>query len=296
MQNYLDKKDGKFLICYLSGHDAGYRDLNRIKIILNNSSCITRISSYTDCTNILKTIDTFTNFLFIHSSPYNIVLLVLIKIFKGNESNLYFLVHNSPKFESRKNLILNLFDKLILRVNLIIFNNFVFLTKHVSDSWPNFKNKIYLTSKEYVLPVYREYKFFKKSSPTFFFFGRYLEYKNIELILKVSKFFINNTFHIYSYDCPYKSFDNVIIDSSWQDNDVVDRIYLQNDILILPYLEATQSGPLYLGIEHSKLIVLSNILEFENYKNYSNIIFFEKLNINSLIDALEISITKFKKL
>jgi len=166
---------------------------------------------------------------------------------------------------------------------------------HVSNSWPKLNNKIILTSKDYALPSNNKKNIFSaEKNPRFFFFGRYLGYKNIELILRVSEIYMNNTFYIYSYNCPYKSFKNVVIDSSWQDNDIIESIYENNDILILPYLEATQSGPLYLGIEHSKLIVLSNIKEFDEFKKYENIIFFDTCNINSFTNALNSAVLKYK--
>jgi hypothetical protein len=166
------------------------------------------------------------------------------------------------------------------------------------NSWPKLKNKFMLTNHNfYILNKSSDPAILKKNTlPNLFFFGRYMKYKNIEFIRLLALKMKDISFVIYSYECKLEELPNLKIHNGWVPNSDINNIYLENDILILPYNDATQSGPLYLGLEMNKIIILSDIDEFKIYSDNINVHFYKNNCIESAVSVIRNSIERYTKL
>ena len=282
---YFEDINEFFYLCYLSKNDAGKRDLFRINNLLIKNSFILIKNNYKEVEDNNSN-SSKKNIFFIHNSPWNILFLLYYIYIKRYNINSYLLVHNTLEFESRNNVLISFIDKIILFINFKMVNNHVFLTEHVMNSWKNRTGNLILTKGNYFIEKKFINKQSKKIKPTIFFFGRYMKYKNIEFIKKVSEQLPNFDFIIYSFGCMISESSNLTVINRWIEDNEVNDIYLNNDILFLPYNEATQSGPLYIGLEMNKLIILSDIPEFSIYRKHENVFLYDKNIVESCINTI----------
>ena len=111
----------------------------------------------------------------------------------------------------------------------------------------------------------------------FFFFGSVERYKGIEIMLDAAEIlqsrnldFELNIYGRIKYDSDLiidriKNIVNVSVHDEFIDYRKVHSIYKQNDILILPYRQVTQCGPLLIGYSENVPAICSDLPGFREY-------------------------------
>ena len=250
-------------IFFLGRHAAGKLDTVR----LQNHFDAETILTFRDLINAFRC-GKIDEIILAHSSVLNVLALILFPFCK-----LSLVVHNHPGFQSRAGLW-GLYDKLLLNLQLLIVQKRIFLSAKVQKSYApkkyDYQIEHFITPSETVRKI--------KKNSSILFFGRYLEYKNIELVYNLSKIFSENNFTIASAGCSLKSTANCNVINTYISDASVSAIYDSNDILVLPYRDVSQSGPFYLGVEHGLTILCSDLPFFRTYAHLSNVL----LNKNKL--------------
>lgn len=174
-------------------------------------------------------------------------------VLKAGESNFAFrmLHYFSFKFASKyivlsKKYIQNCIDKGIDRENIIVIPHAPYtFYKNNHDEPFKFKNKI-------------------------LFFGRIVEYKGLAVLLKAMRVVIKSLptikliiagdgdISLYREDL-HKLENNIEIYNYWISNEEVEKYFNMIDILVLPYIEATQSGVIALSYSFSKPIISTDV-------------------------------------
>lgn len=136
----------------------------------------------------------------------------------------------------------------------------------------------------------------KKNTKTLLFFGLIKPYKRLDLFISAAKSFLkdNCTFLIVgncdnweSYSELIEKCDNIEADIRFVGNDEIPDIFTKSDVLILPYDDATQSGPSLIAINYGLPIIASNLQAFRNFvMDGVNGYLFEKGDVNDLIKQI----------
>ncbi len=262
---------------FLGKSPAGFLDLERFRRLFPKAQFATRNDLL--LTGLPEEISKQSrSYVYIHSSPYNLMIRLL---HSGREHIL--LVHNPPGFSSRTGMM-GLLDNLILKLNITLSNRLAFLSEHVLKKYQTIKDCFLITKKDFVVPA--PVKKRTGTLPTVFFFGRYLPYKNVEIFCQLAKENRTIEFYVYSEGCPVDGQANLYVRKDWLSDGEVDRIYAKHDILILPYKNVSQSGPLFLGFEKGLRIVVPNLQGFEEYRGLSNVYLYSASDTNALQMAL----------
>lgn len=115
------------------------------------------------------------------------------------------------------------------------------------------------------------------SKVRFFFFGSVEKYKGIETLLDAASLleqkglkFSLNIFGKLKYDNEairekISSLENVTLTDSFIDYRDIHKIYVQHDVLILPYRQVTQCGPLLIGFSEGVPSICSDLEGFREY-------------------------------
>lgn len=109
----------------------------------------------------------------------------------------------------------------------------------------------------------------KTDKPTILFLGRVSKYKGVELLLDAIKQVPQNLYNKlviagkWSYDIPTDyDCNKVIIVDKWLSNDEILEFIAESDIMVFPYIEATQSGVATLAIHYLRPSVATNVGAF----------------------------------
>lgn len=145
----------------------------------------------------------------------------------------------------------------------------------------------------------------KKNTKTLLFFGLIKPYKRLDLFISAAKFFLkdNCTFLIVgncdnweSYSELIEKCDNIEADIRFVGNDEIPDIFTKSDVLILPYDDATQSGPSLIAINYGLPIIASNLQAFRNFvMDGVNGYLFEKGDVNDLIKQIRRFLSQSEK-
>lgn len=104
-----------------------------------------------------------------------------------------------------------------------------------------------------------------KKNPTLLFLGRISKYKGIELLLEALTEVPPEIFYKCiiagksNYDVPWVLNDKIEVHDRWLSEAEMADFINASDIMIFPYLEATQSGPLTLAISSARPIICTNV-------------------------------------
>lgn len=115
------------------------------------------------------------------------------------------------------------------------------------------------------------------NSVRFFFFGSVEKYKGIEILLDAAELlekkglkFELNIYGRIKYDKEIiidriRNLVNVSIHNEFIDYRKIHSVYINNDVLILPYRQVTQCGPLLIGYSEGVPAICSNLAGFREY-------------------------------
>ncbi len=280
----------KTCFLFLGRKGAGSRDLKRLRFRYVESKFVSFRDDRFEI--FFKNIAISKHIIYIHASPWIMLIWLFLKTKKQ-----FIIVHNSPNFKSNNGLR-GILDSLILKLNILAVRNMIFISSHVAEQYHPYGNYKMLSKKKFVDINFSNKlrNSHKNLKPTIFFFGRYLPYKNLDKFVNLSKSFTDYHFYIYSNGSPFEDSNNLHVVRSWISEDYVDKIYKKHDILVLPYAETTQSGPFYLALEHSRIIVAPCINGFKEYSDYEGLILYTPDSEDMLRIALEAAINKFATL
>ncbi len=157
------------------------------------------------------------------------------------------------------------------------------------------------------LPIINYYRDISTNNPVkkqsdklnFFFFGSIEQYKGIETLLEAAEILekkdMNYCLNIYGkvkYDSPelfqkIKTLKNVNFYDLYINYEDVHSMYIQNDVLVLPYKQVTQCGPLLIAFDEKVPVLSSDLEGFKEYiENGKNGIFFNN-TADDLADKME---------
>ena len=131
------------------------------------------------------------------------------------------------------------------------------------------------------------------------FIGRIRKYKGVDLLLNASKSFPTDEFVIAGEGILNPDFPkNCHKINRWLSDGEIRNLMQNAQLIIFPYLEASQSGLLPIAMEYKKVIIVSNAGGLlEQTHGYEKVLTFETGNLESLIHAIsraKIEITKVR--
>lgn len=192
-------------------------------------------------------------------------------------------------------------EKINLESSIKLANSLIYLSDYVkSQVEENYdvSSKEHLVSSLGTLAQASEIDFFEKKShgcERFLFFGRVSKYKGVELMLDS---FVSSP-HLRDKVITVAGRSNYSIDYSRYDClnglNVIDRyvseieiqeLFDSHDVLIMPYIDATQSGVLTYAIKSRTLVVMTNIGGLAEQVD-SNSAYICEPNLGSLKESLE---------
>jgi len=123
------------------------------------------------------------------------------------------------------------------------------------------------------------------------FFGRYLPYKRVEWVVKAAHRIRSVDFYIYSAGFPESIDipDNCFVNRNHISESKVDDIFSNNQVILLPYSDVTQSGPLYLAREYGLSTVVPNLEFFKRNSCLKNAHFFNVDSFEDFIESINVS-------
>ena len=241
--------------------------------LINNYSCF--LSS-----NINQVI-------FIMPNIRDLALLILIKILNKKIITTS-IIHNPPDFISTKNYFLNKVFNLIQKLMILFADDIVFLSQNVGTKWKKIKkyrivplpivdsqptNKLFKSNQSILSP---------KKNKKLLILGRYLPYKNLDILINSLKSDQNISKHdliIAGNDYPNKDINllkNLCFKKNWKFKYInsfinmanVEKLIEEADYVLFIYKFASQSGFMHLCKELNKPIICTNVGGLrENMKN-----------------------------
>ena len=232
------------------------------------------------CSNINQVI-------FIMPNIRDLVLLILIRILK-KEIITTSIIHNPPNFISTKNYFLNKVFNFIQELMIFFSDDIVFLSQNVAIKWKNirhfrivplpivessFNNELFKSNQSILTP---------KKNKKLLILGRYLPYKNLDLLINSLKSDQNISQHdltIAGNNYPKEDINllkNLCFEKNWSfkyinsfiNIDNVEKLLEETDYVLFLYKFASQSGFMHLSKELNKPIICTNVGGLlENMKN-----------------------------
>lgn len=226
--------------------------------------------------------------IFIMPNIRDLILLILFKIFKKN-TLITSIIHNTPNFSSTNNNYLNEIFKSIERLMLFLADDIIFLSRQVSKKWENVdqfrivplplvsKNENYLSNIQSNNP-----EKFNKKRKKLLILGRYLPYKDLNILIDSINSKKNRSKHILTIagknypkgdilklkkECKKNNWEFNYIDKFIRLSDV-EILLKENDYVLFLYSVASQSGFMHLSKEFKKAIICTDVGSLkENLEN-----------------------------
>jgi len=244
-------------IFFLGRHSAGKEDVHRLKKYFDCE----KITSFNDLKNAFLG-KQISEIIFAHSSVLNFLAFIFFPFCQFK-----LVVHNPPDFQSRSGFW-GKYDQALLKIQLLLVSQRIFLSLTVQEKYRKKSSDIIIKKFVHRQSAIR----IPTDKSKILFFGRYLRYKNVELVYRLAEYFPKIKFTIASEGCIFESTVNCEVISNFIDNDEVNNLYKNHDILILPYHDVSQSGPFYIGYEKGLLIICSDLPFFRKFELEENVI------------------------
>lgn len=206
--------------------------------------------------------------------------IVTITLLKLNKVKVITVFHNKRPHESKNYFINNLFFKFLLKAS----NNIVTLNRESQKFLKRYISSKQINKKSIVIPhpIYQVTQKKFPDSPLKFnilFFGFIRPYKNIELIIELSKKFpeiefsiagsaINEEYAEYiKKECSQQS--NINLQLEYQTDEKLDSLIDRASLVILPYnMESSlNSGVVFYAFSKGINVIIPEITGIENFEN-----------------------------
>ncbi|WP_292466018.1 glycosyltransferase family 4 protein [Methanolobus sp.] len=197
--------------------------------------------------------------------PFIVPLLRKLK----KHSVLVSTIHDVTLHSDQKNIILNLISSLISKSSDLVF-------VHGEKLKQELTTKGILNSNIAVIP-HGDYSFFgninHKKVPeeknTILFFGRILKYKGIDYLIKAEsilssklssfKIIIAGNGDFSQYNAMIKDFTHFEIINEYIPDEKVSELFQKASVIVLPYIEGSQSGVVPIAYSFKKPVVVTNV-------------------------------------
>jgi len=130
--------------------------------------------------------------------------------------------------------------------------------------------------------------------PLVLFIGRIRKYKGLDFFLETLKDYSNPNFSILiagSGSINLVNYKNVHLWNHWLTESEIDFLLAEANVVVFPYLEASQSGIVPLAIKKNKVILANKVGSLEEQlEGYQRKVLVDPGDSNSLIEGLETSI------
>lgn len=207
----------------------------------------------------------------------------------------------------------DLFSKLSYRITMLLHKKNIAVVSRVQAEL--FEKKTSITPKIFQLPVIDYYKDVgeemssnKNDVVKFFFFGSIEPYKGIEKLLDAADILYKENIICeinifgkpkYSHETFFRRINsNPLINhvNHFIDYKHVHELYCMNDVLVLPYKQVTQCGPLLIGFSEGVPAVCNNLPGFKEYIDENNSGWFFENTSESLAEKMKEIILKKESL
>jgi glycosyltransferase involved in cell wall biosynthesis len=213
------------------------------------------------------------------------------------------IMHTGETYSSLKNIYHTICRKLFKNIHL--FSN---TQKEIFEKKYGNKNILttHLVCKDFGKPINIK----ESTKIRFLFFGSIVEYKGLDVLLNAVNYLIDelkendflltiagNANHAEwnNYKKLITHAEQINCDIRTIPNSEIPDLFCNNDLLILPYKEATQSGPLMIAYNYGIPIIASNLSAFEEYViNGKTGLFFQNYDHKELATIMQECIKNIK--
>lgn len=242
--------------CSVTEFNRRYRMLNPLHILL-----IIKVIG-----KVRKSISSGILFYNFNIDPYlNLLILLFIK-----PDHLIISFHN---FESHSDV--NIIEKFLKKIVIFRYRHFHFYSKNQFNS---FKKKYPNKHSIYTLMPFKDFGdkkiLYNKRRKKFLFFGYIRKYKNLDLLIRVfNDLPFNDIKLVIAGNCEnWNEYQKIIknenkfeLNINYIKNEDIPKFFNDADFLILPYNDASQSGPLLISFTYNLPVIASNITAFREY-------------------------------
>jgi glycosyltransferase involved in cell wall biosynthesis len=177
-----------------------------------------------------------------------------------------------------------IFEQTLNKICIKLADKIIFLTSYVQNLT---KKKIGFKSLSTVIPhgiilpnnIISHKRKHPKGPLKILFLGRINKYKGIELLLEAFQL-LSKPENYYltiagksSYNIDWPKLKNLSIIDKFLDEEEISYLLNTNDVLILPYIDATQSGIVTLGMASGLPIICTNVGGLKEQIGYKNALF-----------------------
>lgn len=207
--------------------------------------------------------------LFPYFQPWSVPIILISKLFNVKSISV---VHDGVLHYGDGNKV----DQFLRSKYVKVSDGLIFLTSFVQN---NVKDKIGYNSKSIVLPhgiitsdvfegpEIRVERILDNSLPNLLFFGRVSKYKGINMLLNAMCQIDAHLYeslkvvgkHQFNLEVPDELKEKVYVKDEYVSDAEMANYFNVSDILILPYLEATQSGVAMLGLSAQIPMIITNV-------------------------------------
>ncbi|KYH31218.1 D-inositol 3-phosphate glycosyltransferase [Clostridium tepidiprofundi DSM 19306] len=226
---------------------------------------------------------------FISSHVWNLIIIRLLK----NKVKIIHTVHDPFPHENEKS------TKNIEKYNRFICNQIFNIVLHNKEYKDKFKNYYNYKGNLYCVPLWRKWKNYDNKDrweKNILFFGRVNPYKGIHLVEKFAEELKDYNFYIVGkfseeskvYKEILMKYENVIIKDDYIEVKEMEEVFTNADLVILPYISATQSGVVVEAYRHSRTVVAFDVGALaEQIENGISGYLVERMNTEDFTDKIK---------
>lgn len=268
---------------------CGLDSLNQIEFPYRDRDIRTFFKTFSYFRTINKNIRN-KDFVNIYVPGKNPLFLLLFLLFAPCERTII-CIHNFQEHSGGR------FSNITEKIKMLYYKHFDFFLfysrRQLSKFSESYNNKagfcLEMPLKDFGSPVHLN----KSDKVRFLFFGLIKEYKNLKLFIQAANLIEDNRAEFFiAGNCnnwdEYKKLivnKNIITDIRFIRNEEIPSIFCASDFLVLPYKDATQSGPLLTALNYGLPVIASDIEEFKPYITHGvNGFLFENGNDKALGD------------
>ncbi|WP_108063741.1 glycosyltransferase [Poseidonibacter lekithochrous] len=219
---------------------------------------------------------------------WNIFFILLFKLFK---KKVVITEHDGTLHSGEESY----FEQLLRNINVSLASEAIVLSQNVKNILINVNKKIHIIPHGLISfeGLNTKKRIVHKKKLNILFFGRINKYKGLNIFLDAMRRLPDNLYDninivgggdISTYD--FTGITNLHVNNKFLEQDEIIKYFNESDILVLPYLEASQSGVITLGIASSIPMICSKLDGFEEQLNSDEAIFCEVNDFLSLKDEL----------
>jgi glycosyltransferase involved in cell wall biosynthesis len=224
-----------------------------------------------------KTLDEVSTNVIVMVSPFNI-LLPIIRIITFKRGNVAYVVHNTFAFQNTRSVMRNAATLFLEFIGRLSADRLLFLSANTYENSSRYWQKKGAVVGFGCTVLRSGQKSLNKplGRPSFLLFGRALPYKGIDILSQAIPL-ITQKCHIrvcgenvlqFMQKTAANSKVSLEIEDKWVAEADLATYLDQADVILLPYRQVSQSGPLLIAIGHKKPILVSDCPGFKEFVSF----------------------------